>query len=96
MDEERCKKLFEIAKKSSINDQDIEEFKELLDSGCDPNIKDEYGRTPLHLSSGRGHIALVKLLINYGADASAKDNQGSTPLHYAAAGKIIFGDTGDE
>ncbi|GAB4282904.1 MAG: hypothetical protein Kow0029_28750 [Candidatus Rifleibacteriota bacterium] len=48
-------------------------------------LKDELGRTPLHLAAEKGDLDLVNILINYGADVNATDNlKGFTPMHYAA------------
>jgi ankyrin repeat protein len=55
----------------------------VLAEGADPKLKDQYGRTPLHLAT-RAEIA--KLLLDKGADLEAKDSSGWTPLHSAASG----------
>lgn len=55
------------------------------------NIKDEYGRTPLHcLVSPKNDNEtetkfLLRLLINAGADISLVDNENRLPFHYAVA-----------
>ncbi len=47
------------------------------------NVRDQYGRTPLHNAASQGQGSLVGQLIADGADVSAKDNGGYTPLHLA-------------
>ena len=48
------------------------------------NICDGLGRTPLHLASAEGRLALVNLFIKAGADVNDIDSlNGYTPLHYA-------------
>ena len=54
----------------------------LIETGhCDPNCKDNGGKTPLYYATERGPI---KYLIETGhCDPNCKDNGGKTPLHYA-------------
>ena len=35
----------------------------LLDAGADPNIKDNYGKTPLHDAAEYGHEEVVKVCV---------------------------------
>ncbi len=42
-------------------------------------IRDDIGRTPLHVAAAEGHTHIVKLLLDYGADSSAVDTSGNTP-----------------
>jgi len=60
-----------------------EKIKELLILGIDINIKNKYGKTPLHLAISKRNIYTAKLLIDNGADINAKDNLGKTPFHHA-------------
>lgn len=39
---------------------------QLLQAGCDPNLADDEGNTPLHESTDKGHIKMVKLLVKQG------------------------------
>ncbi len=55
----------------------------LLDNGANANIKDRYGRTPLHLLARAGNPELAKLLISRGASVTVRDNQGRTPANIA-------------
>ena len=43
----------------------------LLDSGGDPNVADELGRTPLHIAAKTGDIASVNLVLERGANINA-------------------------
>jgi ankyrin repeat protein len=55
----------------------------LLDHGANPNIRDRWGRTPLHMA-GYGGAELTQLLLANGADPDVIDEQNSSPLHVAA------------
>jgi ankyrin repeat protein len=47
------------------------------------NIKDQLGRTALHLAAQHNLVDMPKLLQEEGADLDAQDNEGFTPLHLA-------------
>ncbi len=49
------------------------------------NMKDEIGRSPLHIAVISGHLAVVNVLIKAGAEVNAAERfKNLTPLHYAA------------
>ncbi|KAI9763767.1 MAG: hypothetical protein M1840_009092 [Geoglossum simile] len=59
----------------------------LLKNGCNPDLRDSYGHTPLSWAAKRGHEAVVKLLLERGAELESKDSGDSyslTPLSWAA------------
>ncbi|RMZ74098.1 hypothetical protein GMOD_00004939 [Pyrenophora seminiperda CCB06] len=49
------------------------------------DIRDDFGKTALHLAALRGNEAVVRLLVEKGADVKAKDKNGMTALHGAAS-----------
>lgn len=53
----------------------------LLESGADPNVKDQHGNSSLWtaLFNARGHFELVKLLRDYGADPTSSNIHGRSP-----------------
>ena len=52
---------------------------------CDPNVRGQYYRTPLHFASKKGNINIIKFLLDYPSTHSmAADEDNNTPLHYAA------------
>lgn len=54
----------------------------LLQYGADINVKNRYGRTPLHYAAHRGEVA--KMLIAAGADFNSVDEDGNTPFDIAS------------
>lgn len=57
----------------------------LLESGAGPDVKDYFGRSPLHfavaLDDAAQSEAIVTLLTTYDADVNVKDTDGDAPLH---------------
>jgi len=82
----------EINKNKTYNEVfDEEAYNEVFDCSpntLDPNAKDNYGRTSLHLASGYSNsgnsLETVEFLLRSGADPNSKDNDGQTPLHSAS------------
>lgn len=48
------------------------------------DLKDNNGRTPLHLATKNGNISFVKKLLKENVKVDSADSDGTTPLHYAA------------
>lgn len=57
--------------------------KVLLQSGANPNSRDEQGNTLLMLAAGSGDLPLVKMLLERGADINARNREGTTALAWA-------------
>jgi cytohesin len=57
----------------------------LKEGGADPNARDQWGQSPLHVAASGGHLAQVKWLIENGADPNLRDDSGKTPLQRAAS-----------
>lgn len=55
----------------------------LLISGGDPNLKDNKGKTPLHLAIEAKNRTGTMFLLAYGSDLSVLDNEVRSPLHVA-------------
>jgi ankyrin repeat protein len=57
----------------------------LVKNGQYPDLKDNFGRTPLLWAAEKGHKVVVKLLLENGAELETKDeNYSQTPLSLAA------------
>ena len=68
----------------------LEAIKLVLESGADPNIPNENGRTPLHVacenidttnSWASFRLMAIDILLSYGASCDVANQQGVTPLH---------------
>ncbi|KAL3527435.1 hypothetical protein ACH5RR_012091 [Cinchona calisaya] len=59
---------------------DLQQLKNLIRAGADPNKKDYDGRSPLHLAASRGYEDIAQFLMQEGVDIDAADNFGNTPL----------------
>ena len=69
----------------TIQTNNIEELKELIEKGANVNIKNEYNYTPLHYSRSS---EITKLLLGTGANPNSQTMNGDTPLHYAETKEI--------
>ncbi len=68
---------------SMINDQDGTFLKYIASHGVDINLKNSYGRTPLHFAVSRGQIHVTRALIEHGADYTQVNRRGDTLLDIA-------------
>ena len=64
---------------------DLKTIQNILDSGVDPDVRDDLGATALHHSMLQPNVMVVKLLLDYGFDPNAVTKSGYTPLHFAVA-----------
>lgn len=55
----------------------------LIKLGISPNIRNNNGETPLHMSIRKGSIDGFEILLDKGANPNIKNKYGQVPLHYA-------------
>ena len=56
------------------------EVERLIKAGADPNVRDQYGTTPLLEASKKGTTKIVIMLLEKNANPNLADIDGSTPL----------------
>jgi ankyrin repeat protein len=73
--------------------QDLAAIDYLYELGCDLNVRDSYGQTPLHIAvdseiddtvqtDAALNFKVTQRLITLGADLTIQDNKGKTPLDW--------------
>jgi ankyrin repeat protein len=81
---------------SACENGDVEAVTELLGKGADPNARDQFGQTPLHIAVDSEidgmwqtthsleclDFAIAKLLVIHGASLTAEDSNGETPIDW--------------
>lgn len=55
----------------------------LLQSGADPNVREQGDHSPLHVAAQNGNLEIINALIYGGADLDAKSKDGKIPLDLA-------------
>lgn len=65
---------------------ETERVTQLLEQGADPNSRNRFGSTALHLAARHGHLPVVELLLSHCAATSLRDNHGNTPAVLATWG----------
>ncbi len=55
----------------------------LLKAKANPEIRDKYGRTPLHWAAYKDTDKVLELLLSAGVNVDATDNDGKTPGYFA-------------
>mmetsp|Transcript_96508 Transcript_96508/g.258064 ORF Transcript_96508/g.258064 Transcript_96508/m.258064 type:complete len:248 (+) Transcript_96508:15-758(+) len=64
--------------------------KVLLDSGANPNFKDENGTTPLHICAQIGSTHATRFLVQKGGYIHARDREGRMPIHLAGISGVYM------
>ena len=58
--------------------------KYLVKNRLNPNLKNNFQKTALHLAAEESRLDICQLLVSNGATVDARDSENCTPLHYAA------------
>ena len=58
----------------------VDALRVLLESGANGNIRDDFGKTPLHEAAGRGNLLGAKTLIAFGVDVNARSTWDGPPI----------------
>lgn len=66
-----------------MSDPRFQIVRSLLDLKADPDIKDKFERTMLHIASINCDLGMIDLLLEYKADINLRNIGGFTPIHYA-------------
>lgn len=61
----------------------------LIERGCDVNLVNFNGQTPLHIMVARDRLECVVALLAHEAEIDVVDSSGNTPLHIAVEKKLI-------
>lgn len=56
----------------------------MISNGCDLDVRNCYGSTPLHVACYCRNFEAVKLLVQHGCDTNVQDKWGKTPIFHAA------------
>lgn len=70
----------------AVHGRDTARVREALDTGADPNSRDERGVPPLIYAGNRGESEIVRALVDAGADVNADPEHDTTPLIAAIEG----------
>ncbi|KAH8584920.1 acyl-binding protein [Cryptosporidium sp. chipmunk genotype I] len=60
----------------------------LLKSGANPNAKDNFGDSPLHIAVISEQESCIKILLEYGADVTLTNDDGLTPIQVSESAQI--------
>ena len=54
-----------------------------MTSTTNPNVADNFGKSPIHFAAQNGHLEIVRLLMKTSNNPNAPDNSGMTPENLA-------------
>lgn len=69
---------------NSIQVNDLPQLANYLEAGINPDLRGDYGITPLMYAVSNKNTDAIKVLIKFNADVNATDIAGVSPLHIAA------------
>lgn len=60
----------------AMQSKPLDEIKNMLRFGANPNARDEYGQTPMHYAAFYNRVDVLKMLIEHGGNPSIGDELG--------------------
>lgn len=78
VDEERNTILHHCVEKGAYDFVDA-----LVYNGADPNVKNRYGETPVHIAARNDMDEIMELLLEFGGDVTIKNNHQRSALNLA-------------
>jgi uncharacterized protein len=60
----------------------------LLNTNCNVNVRDRYGRTALMEACRAGHLDVIRLLLEHGADPNQESFSRTNALQYAKSASV--------
>uniref|UniRef100_A0A7S3LFX1 ANK_REP_REGION domain-containing protein n=1 Tax=Amphora coffeiformis TaxID=265554 RepID=A0A7S3LFX1_9STRA len=67
-----------------VKQNDVEEFRKMLEAGLSPNACNEHGESLLHMVCRHGKVDLFRILLAFDVDLQQTDDYGRTPMHDCA------------
>ncbi len=64
----------------AVYSKDLELVEMLLDEDADPNIRNDYGASPMSVASEHGDFAIMQALVEAGGDIESANSEGQTVL----------------
>ena len=65
-----------------FEDAEVSDVTRCLQSGLDPQERNEFGNTPLHEAANAGHAETIEVLLQAEADAKALTTDGKLPFDF--------------
>ena len=65
-----------------VKQNDVEEFRKMLEAGLSPNACNEHGESLLHMVCRHGKVDLFRILLAFDVDLQQTDDYGRTPVSY--------------
>ena len=78
-----------VAVETYQSDSSLDTIEALLKRGCNVNLQDLTGLSPLHVAVENANAKLTELLLKHNANVNAQCEVGETPLMYAVEANLV-------